>query len=88
MEPDNPKVFPDPMRGAESSIINQFPHKLHEGIDLRDYFAAKAMQSLLSNQGNIEYIPDADKARNKLLNSLSKDAFDVADAMLKEREKN
>lgn len=81
---ENPNAFPCLDHNEHSGQI-----KIHsEGMTLRDYFAAKAMQSLLSNQGNIEYIPDADKARNKLLTSLSKDAFDVADAMLKEREKN
>ena len=39
---DNKKAFPDPLRGGESSVINQAPHKEDPGMDLRDYFAAHA----------------------------------------------
>jgi hypothetical protein len=36
---DNPPVFPDPMRSAEQSILNQSPHELPTGLSLRDYIA-------------------------------------------------
>ena len=42
------------------------------GMTLRDYFAAKAMQSLASE------MPDSDVARH---------AYELADAMLRERSK-
>jgi len=46
------------------------------GMDLRDYFAAKAMQSLMTNIKNvgplIEFVPQA--------------AYEWADAMMKARE--
>ena len=45
-----------------------------KGMTLRDYFAAKAMQGLLSNGQSGKY------AQNR--------AFKIADAMLEEREKN
>lgn len=64
---------------------NAFPSEYR--ISLRDYFAAKAMQALLSNRGNIEYIPNPIKDRDIVVSSLSMDAFDIADAMLKQREK-
>lgn len=47
------------------------------GMTLRDYFAAKAMSSIISNlQGiRLEDLPD-----------LANDCFGIADAMLKARE--
>lgn len=53
-----------------------------EGMTLRDYFAAKAMQGILSNwnyeqEGNSVFKPDA----------VSKRAYVMADAMLEAREK-
>jgi hypothetical protein len=43
------------------------------GMTLRDYFAAKAMQGLINEQ--VEVIP-----------TLAQIAYEIADAMLKERE--
>jgi hypothetical protein len=58
-----------------------FPDFLHEGMTLRDYFAAKAMQGLLSSPrsplGGKEDVTD-------LL--ISRLAYVMADAMLKARE--
>ena len=49
---------------------------LNEGMKLRDYFAAKAMQAIVSK-------PDC---RNYESNSIPKDAYMLADAMLAERK--
>lgn len=46
------------------------------GMTMRDYFAAKAMQGELSKSDGYE-----------LPKSIAKHAYEVADAMLKEREK-
>lgn len=43
-----------------------------QGMTLRDYFAAKAMQALIDNDGLFSEIPTQ--------------AYDIADAMLKARE--
>lgn len=51
-----------------------FPDDVNNGMTLRDYFAAKAMQGLLSNP-NVR--PETDCAR----------FYEWADAMLAEREK-
>jgi len=49
-----------------------------EGMTLRDYFAAKAMQAILqANKGIYFTPPDAD---------LSASAYEMADAMLKARQ--
>lgn len=55
-----------------------FPHEnhlSHRGMTLLDYFAAKAMQYWLSYPINLE---DADRC--------AKNAYSMADAMLKARE--
>lgn len=50
-----------------------------EGMTLRDYFAAKAMQGMLSNPGMWDLLNE----RHAQL--VAKDAFIMADAMLKAR---
>jgi hypothetical protein len=76
---DNPPVFPDPMRAGEANSLNQNPHELPTGMSLRDYFAAKAMQGMLSafNRG----LPDFE-----CLYNLTKTSYNVADAMLAARK--
>jgi len=52
------------------------------GMDLRDYFAAKAMQSLMTNF----LAKDLDLTDpNGWMDGLAMDAYSMADAMLKER---
>jgi hypothetical protein len=46
-----------------------------DGMSLRDYFAAKAMQAMLANHGNQNY------------DSCAQQAYMMADAMIEEREK-
>lgn len=55
--------------------MKAFPNHRSEGMELRDYFAAKAMQALLSN-------PDYDREDSVLASS----SYNVADAMMKARE--
>jgi hypothetical protein len=57
------KAFPD------SHMCN------NEGMDLRDYFAAKAMQSLVNNE---EVYPE---------DEICSYAYKIADQMMKTREK-
>jgi hypothetical protein len=47
----------------------------YHGMTLRDYFAAKAMQSLLVTDGTIRF------------GERAKEAYEMADAMLAERDK-
>lgn len=51
------------------------------GMSLRDYFAAKAMQGILSNPGQL------DNVNKESAEWVSRDAYLVADAMLRAREK-
>jgi hypothetical protein len=57
--------------------MKAFPlkHGIQEKMDLRDYFAAKAMQSFI-NETNYEY---------KIDEVIAKDAYKIADAMMKAR---
>ena len=78
-KPENPSVYPDPMRGADQSYSNQNPWQLESGMTLRDYFANSAMSGITNNivtsQGagaSWEYISEA--------------SYKIADAMLKQRE--
>ena len=61
----------------ERTTGGEQPQKLNPvmGMDLRDYFAAKAMQLYVGN-GNIDP------------NTTSKVAYQIADAMMKARENN
>jgi len=61
-------AFPRPYSGT-----SQFAQ---EGMGLRDYFAAKAMQGMLSENSGIRYPTD----------ELVDFAYQVADAMMKARE--
>lgn len=53
-----------------------FVREPREGVPLRDYFAAKAMQSLISRHG---FISDE-------INFVAVHSYEIADAMLKARE--
>jgi len=63
--------------------MKAFPTHREEGMDLRDYFAAKAMQGMLANKGVI-YNKNAD-ADDK---SGAERAYKIANAMMKAREEN
>jgi hypothetical protein len=66
----NIPAFPRPASEAHQHGM----HKPQEGMTLRDYFAAKAMQGFISRGGN--YNAEFDAAR----------AYAFADEMLKARE--
>ena len=54
-----------------------FPDQYKDGMTLRDYFAAKAMQGFMANKANpMHFQPENDAAW----------AYTIADAMLKARE--
>ena len=58
-----------------------------EGMTLRDYFAAKAMNGMLETA--IDWFPtgrDADESSLEIFKDLARDSYAIADAMLKARE--
>ena len=61
---------------------------VNKHLSLRDYLAAKAMQSLLTTSP-IRYDVDVkEEERNAQLNYITWEAYRVADAMLAERKLN
>lgn len=52
-----------------------------EGMTLRDYFAAKAMQGIMANQSMI------DDASSSSFDWVASKSYSMADAMLKARDK-
>ena len=54
-----------------------FPAHGYEGMTLRDYFAAKAMQGMMADGQILQLVEDKE---------LAKAAYGLADAMLKARE--
>ena len=71
---------PDPETRALVGTI----YKDNEGMTLRDYFAAKAMQSIIAAMSAGQHSPRADMSVD---DSLAVDAYAVADAMLRARDK-
>lgn len=53
-------------------------------IELRDYFAAKAMQGIVAS--NSDYY-DGNHGGCKVPSAVAEDAYELADAMLKQRVK-
>jgi hypothetical protein len=56
----------------------------HQGMSLRDYFAAKALQGMLSNS---EFMQDDNGHRNNTFANYARAAYMQADSMLAERAK-
>ena len=77
---------------AENKNILAFPHsgwyESHNGMTLKDYFAAKAMIAFMSNEKWVNGL-DAECARLKIKFriALAKECYEMADMMLKAREK-
>jgi hypothetical protein len=64
--------------------------KVYGDLTVRDYFAGLAMQTLLQRQDDtfmdIDYKVSSDEAIKKLNYLLSKDAYELADAMMEARK--
>ena len=65
----NPPAFPRPL--SVDDVDPDITYPAHVGMTLRDYFAAKAMQALIDNDGLFSEIPPQ--------------AYALADAMMKAR---
>lgn len=78
---NNPPAFPVfPETGGGHAAAFQ-------GMTLRDYFAAKAMQGIFT--GSIEWSPTykhPDDASLEVFKDIAQDSYAMADAMLKARE--
>jgi hypothetical protein len=66
--------------------MKAFPNHRSEGMELRDYFAAKAVQSLWV-LGPKEFEKRAKKENKHPADCVAETAYFLADAMMKAREK-
>lgn len=57
-------------------------HMPQQGMDLRDYFAAKAMSTLIKGAGNFS----SESLLHGDADDIARDAYVIADAMLKARQ--
>lgn len=65
-------------------IVLTLAHEVHYGLTIRDYFAAKAMQAMLSFPGDERR---GNHYNNNTPEGVAEMAYNYADAMLAEREK-
>ena len=57
------------------------------GMELRDYFAAKAMQGMLTNANALKTIAKCGASREEKQDYIAEGAYELADAMLIKRSK-
>jgi len=84
----NTKAYPSKEIDLSESQIHgrQIVYDQHSGMDLRDYFAAKAMQSMIT----AFYMEDTREDPMETLKTMelvSKNSYWFADKMINEREK-
>ena len=76
------------MSTNEPAFPRDHRHDGHNGMDLRDYFAAKAMQSILSSSEWMLALREevADRGGDTTdASALAQAAYEIADSMLKAR---
>ena len=69
-------------------VQDAYSMSTEQGMTLRDYFAARAMNGLLETA--IDWFPtgkDADESSLELFKDLARDSYAIADAMMKARDK-
>ena len=83
-KPENPPAFPIFNASGQCAV--------YSGMTLRDYFAAAALQGMLSNPKVYQYGTHSKGDDCKYINStnmayfLTSDAYDYADSMLEDRK--
>jgi hypothetical protein len=70
------------MKAFPNVFMDYIPKEEHRGMDLRDYFAAKAMQQLIMFFAYDQTIDDSDVRRE----AVAAAAYKQADYMMKARE--
>jgi len=65
--------------------MKAFPGNRFEGMELRDYFAARAMQVRMPQIREMFIDGTFEDWDNEAIPSLAKDAYAIADAMMKAR---
>lgn len=75
---NNIKAFPG-KRSLETSFGNMVVHD--GGMDLRDYFAAKALPQIINQWARIDY----NEMNQADADNIAEQSYAIADAMMKER---
>lgn len=78
---DNPQAFPVAVSERTESSFYE------EGMTLRDYFAAKAAQGIMANPTEMESRLYTNTELESFEKSVAYFSYELADAMLKERNK-
>lgn len=91
-KPNNPPAFPrayslDDHNGSARMIDGDAPMHAQDGMTLRDYFAAKAMQAMLANPYTGEKFHKENATKEQQQSAITTNAYEVASAMLEERAK-
>ncbi len=89
-KPANPPAFPRPY-SVDGQHREDVPKNAQDGMSLRDYFAAQAMQGMVasidSEENYLRLRAHGEQAGCKNVSSwIARDAYKQADAMLKARE--
>ena len=83
---DGGPAFPRPF--SEDTYLEDTDYEAQQGMSLRDYFAAKAMQIILENYDLADSFAEGEVRDPEGMPTLiAMDAYAMADAMLKARER-
>ena len=78
---DNPPAFPN----SGATIPSSLDYQDFQGMTLRDYFAAKALQAMLSSPEFLVVVTADQAIGNNAKERVSNVSFAYADAMMKAR---
>lgn len=83
-KPENPSVFPwnELMSIHKDNVYHQ-----NEGLELRDYFAAKAIPEMVRQWSRFEKSIDFKDMNQGDAENIAEQSYAISDAMLKQREK-
>jgi hypothetical protein len=80
-------AYPDPMRGALQSVINQTPHELQSGLTKRELIAAMCLQGFIASPGSFSMGDGKKEWTARSPEDFAILARDYADALLEELDK-
>ena len=89
---DNPQVYPGPRKEIVDQALSSPTNAVMKtvstpGIDLLSHYAGMAMQGFMSDK-ILQYLAEETRGdAEKSYKVMATDSFDLAEAMLKEREK-
>ena len=81
---DGGPAFPRPF--SEDTYLEDTDYEAQQGMSLRDYFAAKAMQIQMANKKEMNYWA-SEYSIEEMWEFCARNAYDMADAMIKARER-